>query len=95
VHALALSQQSAGRGVAAGTSLSRPEPTRRGEAVLKAATEWLDRPRDPKDGLGVGFAPDGDPRRNSFDWEAWHECDVFRAITKSAKNKGKTNDAER
>ena len=20
-----------------------------------------------------------DPRYNSFDWETWHECDVFRA----------------
>jgi hypothetical protein len=49
------------------------------EGLHKAATEWLDRPPDPKEGLGVGFAPNGDPRRNPFEWEAWHECDVFRA----------------
>ena len=35
-------------------------------------------------GLGVGFAPNGDPRRNPFDWEAWHECDVFRAQVETA-----------
>jgi hypothetical protein len=45
----------------------------------KAATDWLDRPRDLKEALGVGFALNGDPRRNPFDWEVWHECDVFRA----------------
>ena len=45
----------------------------------QAAAAWLDRPRDSKDNLGVGFAANGDPRRNPFDWEVWHECDVFRA----------------
>ncbi len=34
--------------------------------------------RDRKDNLGVGFAANGDSRRNPFDWEAWHEC-VYRA----------------
>jgi hypothetical protein len=56
--------------------LKQPDEARR---FYRAAAEWLDRPPDPGDNLGVGFAPNGDPRRNPFDWEAWHECDVFRA----------------
>ena len=56
--------------------LKQPDEAKR---FCRAATDWLDRPRDPKDNLGVGFAPNGDPRRNPFDWEVWHECDVFRA----------------
>jgi hypothetical protein len=55
--------------------LKQPDEAKR---FYKVATDWLDRPRDPKDNLGVGSAPNGDPRRNPFDWEAWHECDVFR-----------------
>ena len=49
------------------------------ERMRILATDWVDQPRDPKDNLGDGFAPNGDPRRNPFDLEAWHECDVFRA----------------
>jgi len=60
---------------------NRPDEAKR---FYEAATTWLDRPRDPKDNLGVGFAPNGDPRRNPFDWEAWHECDVFRAAVGKA-----------
>ena len=33
----------------------------------------------PWAGLGEAFAPVDDRRRNPFDWENWHECDVFRA----------------
>ncbi|QDU21931.1 serine/threonine-protein kinase [Urbifossiella limnaea] len=66
--------------------LKQPDEARR---FYKAATEWLDRPRDPKDNLGVGFsAANSDPRRNPFDWEAWHECDVFRAEVEKALAKG-------
>jgi hypothetical protein len=32
----------------------------------------------PWAGLGQAFAPVDDPRRNPFDWESWHECEVFR-----------------
>jgi eukaryotic-like serine/threonine-protein kinase len=51
----------------------------RAKSFTKTATEWLDRPRDPNDGMGDSFQPGEDPRRNPFDWESWHECDVFRA----------------
>ncbi len=34
---------------------------------------------NPWGGLSEAFAPDDDPRRNPFDWETWHESDVFRA----------------
>ena len=27
-----------------------------------------------------------DPRYNSFDWETWYECDVFRAEYEAKKN---------
>ena len=56
--------------------LKQPDEARRFHRV---ATEWLDQPRDPKDGLGDAWKPGEDPRRNPFDWESWHECDVFRA----------------
>ncbi len=56
--------------------LKQPAEAKR---FYRAATEWLDLPRNPRDNLGVGFAANGDPRRNPFDWELWHECDVFRA----------------
>ena len=29
--------------------------------------------------LGDAIKPVDDPRHNTFDWESWHECDVFRA----------------
>jgi WD40 repeat protein len=59
----------------------------------RAAAEWLDRPGQPARvvnlvahgtlnswaGLGIAVAPVEDERRNPFDWETWHECDVFRA----------------
>ncbi len=56
--------------------LKQPAEAKR---FYRAATEWLDRPRDHRDNLGVGFAANGDPHRNPFDWEVWHEYDVFRA----------------
>jgi hypothetical protein len=59
------------------TDLKQPDEVRR---FYRAAAEWLDRPRAPRDGLEVGVAPHDDPRRNPFDWEVWHECDVFRAV---------------
>ena len=59
----------------------------------QAAVEWLDRAGQPIRvvnivshstlglwaGLVAAVAPAEDARRNPFDWEAWHECDVFRA----------------
>ena len=61
--------------------------------IYRAAAEWLERYEKPIQamnivshctlnpwaGLGEAFAPIDDPRRNPFDWESWHECDVFRA----------------
>jgi serine/threonine protein kinase len=57
----------------------------------KAATEWLDRPRNPMRAANIAthainpwsaireaFKPIDDPRHNLLDWESWHECDVFR-----------------
>ena len=55
--------------------------------------DWLNRHRTPIQaanfvthfgqhawvGLGEAFAPVDDPRRNPFDWENWHEFDVFLA----------------
>jgi hypothetical protein len=35
--------------------------------------------RDDTAAFGVAFEPIDDPRHNPFDWEVWHECDVFRA----------------
>jgi WD40 repeat protein len=60
---------------------------------FNTAIDWLDVPCLPYraanlithhaqnswTGLGEAFAPTDDPRRNPFDWESWHECDVFRA----------------
>jgi tetratricopeptide (TPR) repeat protein len=59
---------------------------------FKAAADWLDRPRNPTraanivthainpwNAIGEAFKPIDDPRHNPFDWESWHECDVFRA----------------
>jgi hypothetical protein len=34
---------------------------------------------NPWAGLGSLLTPTDDPRRNPFDWESWHESDVFRA----------------
>ena len=56
--------------------LKQPDEAKR---FYKAATEWLDRPRNPAHGFGDSFQPGEDPRRNPFDWEVWHECDMFRA----------------
>ena len=33
----------------------------------------------PWAGLGAAIVPVEDLRRNPFDWESWHECDIFRA----------------
>ncbi len=38
----------------------------------------------PWDGLVAAGAPVDDLRRNPFDWEVWHECDVFRAEMEQA-----------
>ena len=59
---------------------------------FKVATDWLDRPRNPMraanivthainpiNAIAEAFKPIDDPRHNPFDWESWHECDVFRA----------------
>jgi WD40 repeat protein len=51
--------------------LKQPDEAKR---LYPAAAEWLERTGAPKD----------DPRRNPFDWEAWHECDVFRAEVEKA-----------
>jgi hypothetical protein len=59
----------------------QPEEAKR---LYRAAAEWLDRPRKSGDGDGVATEPVDDPRRNPFDWEAWHECDVFRAEVEKA-----------
>jgi hypothetical protein len=59
----------------------------------RVAAEWLDRsslpiraanivslcPMTPWASLMATVAPVDDLRRNPFDWESWHECDVFRA----------------
>jgi hypothetical protein len=51
------------------------------------AVAWLDRYQPPLTSvLGGGYLGTAtiqksqmDPRYNAFDWESWHECDVFRA----------------
>ena len=59
----------------------------------RVAAEWLDRAGapiraanivshsalTPWAGLAAAGSPVEDIRRNPFDWESWHECDVFRA----------------
>jgi hypothetical protein len=61
--------------------------------VYRATAEWLYRPcqligavnivshvaPNRWAGLLAAVAPVEAPRRNPFDWEAWHENDVFRA----------------
>jgi tetratricopeptide (TPR) repeat protein len=58
------------------------------KAYYQAAVDWLDRPSE--DGptkkvielekeLFKISKPLDDPRYNPFQWELWHECDVFRA----------------
>ncbi len=65
------------------------------EAALwhSKAVAWLDRyrqpmqvisalgamPRDVLSGVTELNKPPSDPRYNSFDWETWYECEVFRA----------------
>lgn len=70
--------------------LKQPDEAKR---FYRAATVWLDQPGrpiraanivthgalNPWTGLAAAVAPIDDPRRNPFDWETWHECDVFRA----------------
>jgi eukaryotic-like serine/threonine-protein kinase len=62
--------------------------------LYQVAASWLDRPAEPLRvanvvshlamnpwaGIGEIFAPLDDPRRNPFDWESWHEYDVFREV---------------
>jgi hypothetical protein len=71
-------------------ALKQPEDAKR---FYQVAAEWLDRPGqpirvanmvshcalNPWAGLATLAAPVEDLRRNPFDWESWHECDVFRA----------------
>ena len=59
---------------------------------LDIATAWIDRYKQPLQiTSALGCAPSGplfaatelvktplDPRYNPFDWETWHELDVFR-----------------
>jgi hypothetical protein len=73
---------------------NRPDDARR---VLAAATAWLDRPRAPMRianvvshaavngwaALGEAVKPVADPRRDPSDWEAWYECEVYRAKVES------------
>ena len=70
--------------------MKQPDEARR---CYRAAADWLDRPRNPMQtanvashaavngwaALGEAVKPIEDPRYNPFDWEAWHECAVFRA----------------
>jgi hypothetical protein len=69
--------------------MNRPDEAKR---LYRVAAGWLDRPRDPVraanvvthainpwNAAGVAVGPIDDPRHNPFDWESWHECDVFRA----------------
>ena len=71
-------------------ALNQPDEAKR---FYRVAAEWLDRAGQPIRaanivthcaltpwaGLGAAGAPVEDLRRNPFDWESWHECDVFRA----------------
>jgi hypothetical protein len=59
--------------------LKQPDEAKR---LYRAAAEWLDRPRESKE--AVTMEPADDPRHNPFHWEAWHECDVFRAEVEKA-----------
>jgi PIN domain nuclease of toxin-antitoxin system len=52
--------------------LDRPrKPMRAANIVTHAINPWS--------ALGEAIKPIDDPRHNTFDWESWHECDVFRA----------------
>ncbi len=69
--------------------LHQPEEAAR---HYRTAVEWLDRTvlpvraaniashslLNPLVGLAAAVTPVEDRRRNPFDWEPWHECDVFR-----------------
>jgi WD40 repeat protein len=57
--------------------LKQPDEAKR---LYRAAAEWLDRPRESKEAVTMEPAP----RHNPFDWEAWHECEVFRADVEKA-----------
>ena len=52
--------------------INKPDDAKR---YYRAAVEWLDR----RDGAVPGelHKPIDDPRYNSFDWESWHEVEVF------------------
>ena len=76
-------------------ALNQPDEAKR---FYRVAAEWLDRAGQPIRaanivthcaltpwaGLGAAGAPVEDLRRNPFDWESWHECDVFRAEVERA-----------
>ena len=86
--------------------LKQPDEAKR---VYRAATVCLERFEQPIQaantvshfvttpwaGLGEAFAPVDDPRRNPFDWEAWHECDVFRRPEKRASVPSRTKVSRR
>ena len=69
--------------------MKQPEEARR---WLDRAVAWIDRYQQPMQvASAVGCAPSGplfaatelhkpplDPRYNPFDWETWHELEVFR-----------------
>ena len=68
--------------------LKQPDEAKR---FYQIAADWLDRPGWPIRAANVvahsvpnpwagvvAAAPVGDPSRSPFDWEPWHECDVFR-----------------
>jgi WD40 repeat protein len=61
--------------------LKQPDEAKR---FYRAATEWLDRPRHPKDSPGGALEPVDDPCHNLLNWEEWHECDVIRAEVEKA-----------
>lgn len=59
----------------------------------QAAVDWLDKPHELGPTTGVIEQlktlfkipkPLDDPRYNPFEWESWHECDVFRADVQQA-----------
>ena len=79
-------------------ALNKPDEAKR---YYRAAIEWLDKAQVPKRMTNAVAAPlrkasasrlnlaeFGDPRYNEFDWESWHECDVFQArVEKTQKRK--------
>ena len=42
---------------------------------------------NPWNAIGEAFKPIDDPRHNTFDWESWHECDVFREEVEQSRKR--------